>query len=147
MNDEFSPHRILLALSHLHKQRFEHLRISCGRSPSGMQWRYMILPRHHFMPENGLLISGRADTDHYPHDSLNGNEHDLPSPEKMAAVWLKQYPILHQTALPDINYVEWYQSMLDGLGDWDVPVMYADWEIDFDNGFCVGKKILPLPAF
>ena len=147
MNSEFSPHRVLLALSYLHKERFEHLRICCGRSPSGMQWRYKILPRIFFMPDNGLLVHRKIAIPEHPYESLNGNEVNLPEPEKLAETWIKEFPVLGVAQLPDSNYTEWFQNMLDGLGDWDVPVMYADWEIDFDNGFVVGKKILPLPVF
>lgn len=140
-------HIVLYALAYLHEKGYEELRICCGRSPSGMYWRYCIQPKRKFEPENGLLVSNFTNSN-YPFGSITKATQLPGTPAELAESWLINYPFIKLGKGADPEYVQWYKTLLHALElEMALPVMFADYEIDTSKGFEVGKTLLPLPAF
>lgn len=138
---------ILLALAYLHTQGYEQLRISCGQSPNGLYWRYQVLPRRYFDPNNGLLVNRGLELPPHPKDSIGGKMADLPAPEALAEMWLEHYECLQEGLGDDKHYAKWYANFLDLLKRDEAPVMYAESGIELQKGFRIKAQFLSLPKF
>lgn len=139
--------KVLLALALLHQQGYEQLRISAGASPTGSHWRYQILPRRYFDPNNGLLLASGVILPPHPKDAVGGKMDEMPEPEELAQMWLDHYECLEEGLAADKHYVKWYADFINLLGRTEVPVMYAGWEMDLQKGFRIKAKFLSLPKF
>ncbi len=138
---------VLLALAHLHAQGYEQLRLSAGASPTGSHWRYQILPRRYFDPNDGLLVAKGLILPEHPKDAVGGKMDELPAPEELAQMWLDHYECLEEGLATDEHYAKWYANFINLLEPGEVPVMYAGWEINLQKGFRIKAKFLTLPKF
>ncbi len=139
--------KVLLALAWLHAQGYQQLRISAGASPTGSHWRYQILPRRYFDPNNGLLLTKGIILPPHPKDAVGGKMDELPEPEVLGQMWLDHYECLEEGLAADEHYAKWYANFLELLELTEAPVMYAPWEMDLQKGFRIKAKFLSLPKF
>jgi len=118
----------MLMVHELHAMGYERLRLAPSLSPSGLYWRFAILPvtkmscLNGAVPSEGEYQKCKAQSSYGGDEKVTGmgdSEHD--SPTGLAAIFISTFPELAAEGKGwDRTYATWYQNMLratepDGL--------------------------------
>jgi hypothetical protein len=133
--------KVLLMVSELHKMGYQRIRIAPAMSPSGCHWRCAVTPVQNISNRNGAMIANSPPNPdliaRYTSGSKNAYfgwmDYDDEPPAHLADIFIRGHRALVEAGWgQDLEYANWYQSMLE-LTDPDLfPIAYADYDLPTD---------------
>ena len=114
---------------------YERLRLAPGMAPSGMYWRYAIVPVSKMSRGHGARVGKSYHHGEYPFGSLfEGQEtvgwgdHRLTTPRELAIIFLEKFSSVAESGRgSDAEYVRWYRDMLKRTALYGVIYAYSDY--------------------
>lgn len=128
------PRRMMIATKLLHDVGFERLRLVAGLSPSGLAWRYALVPASHTLRKHGGKMSKRWPGVSFPRGSMvrdrmsdaMGLTRDAP-PVEIAEMVRTHFPaLMRATRGRDVPYVRWLRHVLAQTAPGGYIYMFAD---------------------
>lgn len=131
---EYSALDVILAVHLLHSRGYEQLRLLPGLSPSGCSWRWHIYPK--------CLLKGSSRMEKYPDpfacscisgstaiDTLHDGAYKV-----LANDFEQKYADFMMLAKgDDLEYVKWFEEIVNAAHNNSFAVAYADWPFDHDG--------------
>lgn len=120
-------------LARLHELGYQRLRLSCGISPTGLNWRYSVAPVEKFEANGYMLREG-----YYPGEAFGstsgldtlfmwGEVQGL-SPDELAQRFLDTYPTVAAAGQGnDPAYARWFAEALERCRPDGALVMYGEY--------------------
>lgn len=127
--------RLLAMVLELHKAGYQRLRVVPGMSPSGMHWRCCITSANNVRAngwepkdwEAGIAVYTSGQKDRY----FDWHDGQGKTARQLAAMFLKRFPELARSGAGwDWPYAGWFVTMLGAAEAGDLPVYYADHDVD-----------------
>lgn len=123
--------KLLLAVSVLHDQGFEKLRLNAGLSPSGGFWRFRLFAKG--SPESSEDFSIGTDLE------LGWGDCETTSPEELADIIAQKFGnIVVASKGEDQAYVQWFNTIIQASEPEGVFIEY--W--DAYDGTCEGVRVI-----
>ncbi len=121
----------------LHKLGYQGVRISPGRSASGIHWQCSVAAASN-IGRDGWSLVDYFEAAHYT--SADGPRvfewEDAPrrSPRQLAQMFIERFPQLASDSIGmDYAYAGWFAALLGAVEHGRLPVFYADYELDLSG--------------
>lgn len=141
----YGAYEIIMMLDNLHKRGYEQLRILPGLAPSGCSWRWMIYPKV-MMKDNAYL---EQHSDYMYFECPCGSTGEMKTGKDinlLADEFIELYePYVSIADGEDVEYMEWYQQIVEMVKENNVPIAFADFPIG--QKWLCGKSVLEFPPF
>ena len=112
--------KLLFMVNELHKRGFGNLRIIPSLSPSGMYWRCSFVNQENDRNFNATNWLGEYETENL--------QEIKQTPSELAELFVKEnIDFIKYCKGENDEYVKWYEEMVNGLDEGELPYAYAEY--------------------